>query len=60
MIGLRRLDNLHQCIADIVNSKVEGDLIEAGVWKGGAAVFMRAALKVLGDAQCNVWVVDSF
>ncbi len=60
MIGLRRLDNLHYCITDIINSKVEGDLIAAGVWRGGDAIFMRAALKAFGDTKRKVWVADSF
>lgn len=60
MIGLYRLNNLHYCISDIVNSGVEGDLIEAGVWRGGATIFMRAALRVLGDKQRRVWAADSF
>lgn len=60
MVGLRRLDNLQHCIADIVKSNVAGDLIEAGTWRGGAAIFMRAALEAFGDTKRRVWVADSF
>ena len=60
MIGLRRLDNLQNCICNIVANKVEGDLIEAGVWRGGAAIFMRAVIQALGDMKRKVWVADSF
>jgi len=60
MIGIKRLDNLQECIADIVQSEVPGDLLEAGVWRGGAAIFMRAALKVHGDSGRIVWAADSF
>ena len=38
---------------------VEGDLIEAGAWRGGAALLMRATLDTLGDTR-TVWVADSF
>jgi O-methyltransferase len=60
MIGLRRLDNLQSCIVDVVENRVPGDLIETGVWRGGATIFMRAALKALGDHERTVWVADSF
>lgn len=60
MVGLQRLDNLQECIEDIVNSGVRGDLLECGVWRGGAAIFMRAALTAYGDASRKVWAADSF
>lgn len=60
MIGLKRLQNLQDCIADVVQQNVPGDLIETGVWRGGAAIFMRAVLKALGDKERTVWLADSF
>jgi O-methyltransferase len=60
MIGLRRLDNLQRCIEDVLRSEVPGDLIETGVWRGGATIFMRAVLKAYGVADRTVWVADSF
>jgi O-methyltransferase len=39
---------------------VPGDLIETGVWRGGASIFMRAVLKALGDRDRVVWLADSF
>lgn len=60
MIGLRRLDNLHDCIRQVLRDNVPGDFIETGVWRGGACIFMRAALKAYGDVTRRVWVADSF
>ena len=60
MLPLVRFDNLQQCIADVVARSVPGDLIETGVWRGGATIFMRAALDAYGDRDRNVWVADSF
>ena len=40
MIGLKRLDNLHFCIEDVLADNVPGDLIETGAWRGGATIFM--------------------
>jgi O-methyltransferase len=60
MIGLQRLDNLQHCITDVLHRRVPGDLIETGVWRGGACIFMRAVLKAYGDTERAVWVADSF
>ena len=60
MIGLYRLDNLQQCITDVLRREVPGDLIEAGAWRGGATIFMRAVLAAYGDTERQVWVADSF
>jgi O-methyltransferase len=60
MIGLRRLDNLQSCIEDVLARDVPGDLIETGVWRGGATIFMRAVLEAYGVTDRCVWVADSF
>jgi len=60
MIGIPRLDNLQQCVEDVIAHRVAGDLIETGVWRGGAAIFMRALLKAYGVTDRTVWVADSF
>jgi O-methyltransferase len=60
MIGLRRMDNIQECIAAVVADDVPGDLIETGVWRGGAVIFMRANLKAWGDTSRKVWCADSF
>ena len=60
MIGLKRLDNLESCITDVLHQKIPGDLLEAGVWRGGAAIFMRAVLSAYHESARTVWVADSF
>lgn len=60
MIGMKRLDNLQYCVESILNDNIPGDLIETGVWRGGATIFMRAILKAYNDTKRTVWVADSF
>ncbi len=60
MVGLRRLDNVQACVEQALADGVEGDLLEAGVWRGGSAIFMRAVLAAHGDTDRRVWVADSF
>ncbi len=60
MIGLERLQNIQECVTGVIKQGVAGDLIETGVWRGGASIFMRAILKAYGDTGREVWVADSF
>jgi O-methyltransferase len=60
MIGLRRMQNIRDCIETVLRDGIAGDLIETGVWRGGATIFMRAVLKAHGDTTRTVWVADSF
>jgi hypothetical protein len=60
MVGLERLDDLQSCVERVVADQVDGDLIEAGVWRGGASILMRATLDCLGESDRTVWLADSF
>jgi len=60
MIGLKRMQNIQDCIEAVVRDDVPGDLIETGVWRGGACIFMKANLRAWGDKKRNVWLADSF
>jgi O-methyltransferase len=60
MIGLKRLDNIQECVERAIAAGVPGDLIETGVWRGGATVLMRAILAAHGVRDRTVWVADSF
>lgn len=60
MIGHDRLHNLRSSIETVLAEGVPGDLIETGVWRGGASIFMRGVLKAHGVEDRSVWVADSF
>ena len=60
MIGMKRLENIQFCVEDVLARNIQGDLIETGVWRGGAVIFMRALLKAHAANDRIVWVADSF
>lgn len=60
MIGIKRLDNIQFCVETIIRDSIEGDLIETGVWRGGACIFMRAILAAYNIENRKVYVADSF
>jgi O-methyltransferase len=59
MVGRERLNNLEFCIRDAVNQGIPGDVVECGVWRGGAAILAKYVLDSLA-ADRNVWLCDSF
>ncbi len=60
MIGMQRLTHLQRCVEIALAEDIPGDLVECGVWRGGACILMRAVLAAYGDKERSVWVADSF
>ena len=60
MIGVLRLANLAELTRTVLREGIAGDLIETGVWRGGACILMRGVLKAHGDTTRTVYVADSF
>ena len=60
MIGNRRMRNIQNATETVLQEGIPGDLIETGVWRGGACIFMQAILKAWGVTDRTVWVADSF
>jgi O-methyltransferase len=60
MIGPQRLANVAACVRSVLERGVPGDLVETGVWRGGATIVMRAVLRAYGVRDRSVWVADSF
>jgi hypothetical protein len=60
MIGIKRLDNIQFCVEKVIRNQISGDLIEAGVWRGGASIFIRAILAAYQVSDRRVFVADSF
>ena len=60
MIGLKRLRHLRYAVETVLSESVPGDVMEAGVWRGGACILMRGVLAAWGDTERSVWVADLF
>ena len=43
-----------------IDEDITGDVLEAGVWRGGCCILMRGILAVNGITDRKVYVVDSF
>lgn len=60
MVGVKRLECLQQLLTNALEHGIRGDVVECGVWRGGASIFMRGVLVALGQTFRNVWLYDSF
>ena len=60
MIGRVRMDHLHRCMDAIRTESLPGDLMECGVWRGGACIFLQGYLRVFGMLDRDLFVADSF
>ncbi len=60
MAGVKRLANLRFLVEKLIEHRVPGDLMETGVWRGGACILMRAVLNAYRVTDRRVWVADSF
>jgi O-methyltransferase len=60
MIGHLRIKQFDAAIRDVVRQQVPGDIVELGVWRGGACIYARGLLEALGDTTRKVYLFDIF
>ena len=59
MIGTVRLRNVRHLLERVIEEGIPGDVIETGVWRGGACIYMRAILSARYLRDRIVLVADS-
>jgi O-methyltransferase len=61
MIGRGGLKSLADQVIAVIDGGIEGDLVETGVWKGGASILMSVIVHALRQShRRRVFVCDSF
>jgi O-methyltransferase len=60
MIGLMRMNQLHESLDVIRNEQIPGDIVETGIWRGGAIIFAASYLSVYNMSDRKVFGCDSF
>jgi len=60
MTSLERMYSLYNSMKYVITNKIEGDLVECGVWKGGSAMLMALLLKRYGIMDKKIHLYDTF
>ena len=60
MTSLERMYSLYNSTKYIIANKIEGDLVECGVWKGGSSMLMALLLKRYGIVDKKIYLYDTF
>lgn len=55
-----QLDLVEQSLLSVVERGVPGDFIEAGIWRGGVIILMRALMRVHDIGDRRIFAADSF
>ncbi len=60
LLSKKQLDLVEQCVLSVEARGVHGDFIEAGIWRGGVIILMRALLAAHNIGNRKVVAADSF
>lgn len=60
MTGNEKLRGLIQAIRYIAHNKIEGDIVECGVWRGGSMQAAARTLLAAGDTSRELFLFDTF
>ncbi len=60
MVSRERLYAQFQAVQYAVRNGLEGDIVECGVWRGGASMLTALTLLSLGDTTRRLWLYDTF
>jgi len=60
MTSTERLYSVYNSIRYISENKIEGAVVECGVWKGGSSMMAALSLKKHSDTARDMWLFDTF
>src|ERR1700681_2892252 len=60
LTSIERMYALYKAVEHVVQTRVQGDFVECGVWRGGSVMMMALAARHFGDTQRSMWLYDTF
>ncbi len=60
LTGPERRASLLQAVDHVVRHRIDGDIVECGVWRGGSMMAAALALQQRGDTARTLWLYDTF
>lgn len=58
--SIERVNALLESVKYICKNKIDGEIVECGVWKGGSCMAIAKALMELNETTRNIWLYDTF
>lgn len=58
--SIQRVVALADAVKYITQAKIEGDIVECGVWRGGSMMVVAKTLVALGDTSRDLYLFDTF
>jgi O-methyltransferase len=60
MTSTERCYSLYKAVEYVSLNKIEGDIVECGVWKGGSSMISALTLQKMGIKDKNIYLYDTF
>jgi len=60
MTSPERMHALYKAIHYVVQNKINGDIVECGVWRGGSSMITALTLKNLKDIERSIYLYDTY
>jgi len=60
MTSSERLNALCQAVRYVSLCKIDGDIVECGVWRGGSSLAAALVLHAVGDTSRIIWMYDTY
>lgn len=60
LTGPERRASLLQAVDHVVRHRIDGDIVECGVWRGGSMMAVALALIARGQTHRHLWLYDTF
>ena len=60
MTSIEGMYSLYKAVKYVVNSKIPGDFVECGVWRGGSAMIIARTLIKMKDTNRKIYLYDTF
>lgn len=60
MTSVERMFSVYQTVKYVVENNIEGDFVEAGVWKGGSTMMAALSFIHFGDTSRTLYLYDTF
>jgi O-methyltransferase len=60
MTSSARIKAIFDSVNFLEKNKINGDIVECGVWRGGSSMAIANSLKEIGNFDRNLWLFDTF